>query len=381
MKKIKNYFYNLLFCHAGVDSKIFDGLIGFLVILSVAILPFYLFPYFNVIHDQLWSIETVIITIFSIEVILRIWVSKQRLKYIFSFSGIIDLLVLIPFFIVEFNIVEDSGIFIMLQFLRILRLIKLVKIYNLERDNIKNDESMQHGSFSLVEGEVIRQIVHKHYFIFLFSLAPIIVIVFLSLVVFLIFPSSIITLAIGSLLVIFAFIKSLKSWLDFHFDAMYITSNRLVIQNQHLFGVNRTEIPYRAITQVLPNMKGLIRSFFGFGDISIETAGETTNSLVKWVPEIEQVLKLVTGQIEEHRNPMMLYHQAEQKQKEEYLIQQHTDQEKIDIMQEDEMMNKKDGNILLDPHQNHPLFESSPIKEVQKHNYKKIFSLFSTTNK
>ncbi len=76
------------------------------------------------------------IAVFSVEYIIRIWIAdeiypqigklKSRLKYIFSFFGIIDLLAILPFYLPMFIKVD-------LRFMRILRLIRIFRVFKLVR--------------------------------------------------------------------------------------------------------------------------------------------------------------------------------------------------------------------------------------------------------
>lgn len=67
--------------------------------------------------------EAVIIVIFTIEYILRVYVADKKLGYIFSFYGIIDLLAILPFYI--FSV---QGLWI-LRILRVFLFLKLLR-YN-----------------------------------------------------------------------------------------------------------------------------------------------------------------------------------------------------------------------------------------------------------
>ncbi len=66
------------------------------------------------------------ITIFSIEYVLRLYVSKNRIKYIFSFYGLIDLIAIVPFFL---------NSFIDLRFLRVFRVFRVFRALKLIRYN------------------------------------------------------------------------------------------------------------------------------------------------------------------------------------------------------------------------------------------------------
>lgn len=68
--------------------------------------------------------EIVTVLIFSVEYILRIIVSNKKLKYIFSFYGIVDMLAVLPFYL---------SLGVDLRSLRILRLFRLFRIIKLVR--------------------------------------------------------------------------------------------------------------------------------------------------------------------------------------------------------------------------------------------------------
>jgi voltage-gated potassium channel len=81
-------------------------------------------------------LETISVAIFTIEYVLRIWIctvhrsfSKPitgRLKYMFSPMAIIDLLAILPFYLLFFTIVD-------FRFITILRFFRLLRIFKLRR--------------------------------------------------------------------------------------------------------------------------------------------------------------------------------------------------------------------------------------------------------
>ena len=62
------------------------------------------------------------VAIFSVEYLLRIWLSNKKLAYIFSFFGIIDLVAILPFYL-------SAGID--LRSIRVLRLMRVFRILKL----------------------------------------------------------------------------------------------------------------------------------------------------------------------------------------------------------------------------------------------------------
>ena len=108
-------------------GKLFDLVVQFLVVISL--LSFSLETLPNLSKNQIFIlklIEIVIITIFSIEYLLRIFVTDKKFKYIFSFYGLIDLLTILPFYL---------SLTIDLRSLRALRLLRLFRILKLVRFN------------------------------------------------------------------------------------------------------------------------------------------------------------------------------------------------------------------------------------------------------
>ena len=83
---------------------------------------------------QLFAFEMISVTVFAVEYVLRIWsapmrsdlggdsATDKRLSYIFSFTGIIDLLALLPSFLQWLIPGAD------LRWLRVLRMIRLLKL-------------------------------------------------------------------------------------------------------------------------------------------------------------------------------------------------------------------------------------------------------------
>lgn len=138
---MKQRIYNLVEkgAHGSVVNVVFDYFIMILIILNVFALMLETFPTLN---EQLFSFlkifEAVSVIIFSIEYIMRLYVSdlthptssklKSCCKFMFSFFGLIDLLAILPFYL-PFFIALD------LRFLRLLRLMRFLRILKINRYN------------------------------------------------------------------------------------------------------------------------------------------------------------------------------------------------------------------------------------------------------
>jgi voltage-gated potassium channel len=106
-------------------SKVFNGFIEILIIISIISFSIQTLPDLTLkTREFLNALETVIVIIFTIEYILRIIVADNKLKYIFSFYGIIDLLAILPFYV-------TAGID--LRALRMFRLFRILRAFKLFR--------------------------------------------------------------------------------------------------------------------------------------------------------------------------------------------------------------------------------------------------------
>jgi len=75
-------------------------------------------------RELLRWIEVVTVAIFTVEYLLRLIVAPNKLRYIFSFYGLVDLLAILPFYI-------SSRVD--LRAIRILRMLRLLRIFRIER--------------------------------------------------------------------------------------------------------------------------------------------------------------------------------------------------------------------------------------------------------
>jgi voltage-gated potassium channel len=108
-------------------GKIFDLTIQSLIVISLISFSFETLPNLSTTSSRILNIiEVVTVILFSIEYICRIWVADNKLKFIFSFYGLVDLLAILPFYIA-------SGID--LRSIRIVRLLRLFRIFKAFRYN------------------------------------------------------------------------------------------------------------------------------------------------------------------------------------------------------------------------------------------------------
>jgi voltage-gated potassium channel len=105
---------------------LFDLSIQMLIIASIVTFSIETLP--NLDQDILKilaALELTFISIFTFEYILRYLVAERKTKFVFSFWGIIDLLAILPFYLVSLGFTYN---FIMLRAFRLLRLVRILKL-------------------------------------------------------------------------------------------------------------------------------------------------------------------------------------------------------------------------------------------------------------
>lgn len=104
-------------------GKIVNLLIAGLVLLSSAIFVAETYPLQDSVRVQLNTIDAVILIVFAVEYVLRLWCAENKLQYLLSLYSVIDLLAILPFLL---GVVDISFIRIFRWF-RILRLIRFLE--------------------------------------------------------------------------------------------------------------------------------------------------------------------------------------------------------------------------------------------------------------
>ncbi|MGJ8692129.1 MAG: ion transporter [Thalassotalea sp.] len=96
-----------------------------LIILSILLFSIETLPNLPVwVKSSLYVCEIIIISIFTLEYMIHIYISENKRKFVFSFYGIVDLLTILPFYL---SLLSLTGLD--LRFLRMLRLIRLLKLF------------------------------------------------------------------------------------------------------------------------------------------------------------------------------------------------------------------------------------------------------------
>ncbi len=121
-----------------LDTKPYVGaFLAAATIIAVALVALETLPSLTIYaHYFVWA-EYVLVFIFSIEYIVRLYQAPYKLNYVFSFFGLIDLIAILPSILgfTNFTFLKAARAVRIIRLLRILRLSKLSKVKKKENAN------------------------------------------------------------------------------------------------------------------------------------------------------------------------------------------------------------------------------------------------------
>lgn len=121
--------YVTVFGTATRAGRLFDVFLLWTILFSVIVVMLESVPEFgDVFGREFLVVEWIMTGIFTMEYILRIWISPKPVRYIFSFWGIIDLLSILPTYLSLF-----IGGYHYLLVVRIFRLLRVFRVFKLAR--------------------------------------------------------------------------------------------------------------------------------------------------------------------------------------------------------------------------------------------------------
>ena len=126
-------------------GRLFDYFVQSVIVISLISFSIETLPALSIsVKDTLQSVEVVCVMIFTIEYVLRIIVAQKKLRFVFSFYGLIDLAAILPFYLA-------TGLD--LRAVRILRLLRLIRVFKL----VRYSKAVQifHRAFVIAREELI----------------------------------------------------------------------------------------------------------------------------------------------------------------------------------------------------------------------------------
>lgn len=140
-------------------GRIFDYIIQVLIFTSLVAFTVETLPGISDgTHRFLQTFELVCVILFTIEYLLRLFVAKNPLRYVFSFYGIIDFLAIFPFYL---NHIYDLRALRVFRIFRVFRALKLIR-YNKALNRF-------HVAAGIVKEEIILFFIVTAIFIYLAS--------------------------------------------------------------------------------------------------------------------------------------------------------------------------------------------------------------------
>jgi voltage-gated potassium channel len=111
------------------DSRLgllFNLSVQFVIVVSLVVVSLETLPELDERSLALLQIiEVAVVCLFTLEYILRLLVTKKKIEFIFSFWGMIDLLAILPYYLVFFGFGFEL---IMLRAFRLLRIVRVLKL-------------------------------------------------------------------------------------------------------------------------------------------------------------------------------------------------------------------------------------------------------------
>lgn len=126
-KNLRQKLFEIIFEADTGAGKFFDISLLIIIALSIISVMCESVPAFREGNREVFKfLEWFFTIIFSIEYILRIYASKNKWKYIFSFYGLIDLLAILPAFLGLF--ISGAHSLLVIRVFRLLRIFRVLKI-------------------------------------------------------------------------------------------------------------------------------------------------------------------------------------------------------------------------------------------------------------
>ncbi len=96
-----------------------------------------------------------------------------------------------------------------------------------------------------------------------------------------------------------------RSWLDYYLDIWIITSERIVsIEQKGLFARQVSTQKLYRIQDVTAEVKGILPTFFHYGNVYIQTAGEEERFIFKEIPSPYEVSKKIMWLVDDKKKKM-----------------------------------------------------------------------------
>lgn len=166
---LREKLYVIVFGTSTKQGKQFDIVLLWLILTNIVVVMIESIPEIGNTHFYGFLIfEWILTIVFSIEYLLRIWISPKPFKYIMSFWGLIDFLSILPTYLSLFVI--GYHYFIVVRIFRLLRVFRILKL----------------ARFNSEAGLLIRSLKNSGHKISIFLLAVVSIVIFLGTIMYVI---------------------------------------------------------------------------------------------------------------------------------------------------------------------------------------------------
>lgn len=134
MSRFRSKLYRIVFRSDTRAGRLFDLVLLWLIVFSVLAVILESIPEVSVKYrDELFLIELFFTVLFTLEYLIRIFVSPKPLRYVFSYLGIIDLLGVMPFYLSL--LVADYRYLMVFRLLRMLRVFRILCLFRFLKES------------------------------------------------------------------------------------------------------------------------------------------------------------------------------------------------------------------------------------------------------
>ena len=149
--------------------------------------------------------------------------------------------------------------------------------------------------------EKIVLVVHKHWFVFLSHGLIIALFVILPFLAYPFLNNFLLFIFFSSLWLLLCWCAFFVVWTNNYLDMLIVTNRRLIdIDQISLFHRQSSSFPLDKIQNITVEINGMLATSLHFGNIHIETAGETRSLRINTIADPENIRKIISETIATH---------------------------------------------------------------------------------
>lgn len=157
--------------------------------------------------------------------------------------------------------------------------------------------------FHLTDNEKIVMKVRKHWFVFFAEGVVVAVMMLFPFLLYLFLPIHgpyfPLFMFFASLWLLICWLSLFIMWTHNYLDIFIITNRRIIdIEQRTLFSRHIASLHLEQLEDVSVEVNGFMATIFGYGDITVQTAGEAREIFISSIPDPERVREVISEQYE-----------------------------------------------------------------------------------